>query len=188
MSDDGRITATEQVALDTAHAAVLESEHTTDMVDTAVLALSTAGLLASPEQALVEHLAGITRALAHLGARSREVATPADLTSLIAELLAEPDAVIVYQARHESADLKHGTYWTRAAARSACEALLRRDNTASRTRWIAEGDDPDRPGPDCAEDLYIVDAVDELGSWDRESGYSVHPIEVTGLYDPDAEE
>lgn len=183
MSGRTSITATEQMAVNVAHEAVDADQHLSNTVDTAVLSLSAAGLLASPEQALADHLAGLTRGLAHIRARSREVTTPADLTALVDELLAEPDAVTVYQARYETAGFHHGTYWTRAAARSHCEELLRREIKAVRMRWVADGDDPDRPDPDSPEDLLIVDEQGE-----RESGYVVVPVEIAGLYDPDAEE
>lgn len=175
------ITPTEQLAITTAHAAVEADAYHTNIIDTAVLGVSRAGLLASQEQLLAEHIAGLTQALAHIRARAREVATPADLIALVDELLAEPGEVLTYRAEYRGIPL--GSYWTRVAARTHLEDQLRRENRKLRSHWVAVADDPDRPDPDSPEDLWIEDYA---GS--HESGYAVVPVVISGEYDPDADE
>lgn len=178
------ITSTEQIAIDTAHAAVDADGHLSSTVDTVVLALSRAGLLASPEQSLSDHLAGLTRAVAHVRARSREVWTPVDLVALLDELLAGSDTVTVYRA--ECHDMPLGTYLTAAAARSHCEDLVKREDTSLRLAWVPD----DRDTPDSPEELctWSPEVTDTSVHPDQSTGYAVIPVEVNALFDPDAEE
>lgn len=182
MSATRGITATEQIAIDTAHAAVDADRHLHSAVDTVVFALSRAGLLASPEQSLHDHMAGLTRAVAHVRARSREVWTPVDLVALLDELLAGADTVTVYRAECHSMPL--GWYLTAAAAKSHCQDRVRCEDPSARTAWVPDDDTADSPAelwtwsPD-------VDAARDPGQF---TGYAVIPVTAAALYDPDAEE
>lgn len=182
---DTRITATEQIAIDTAHAAVDADQHLSSTVDTVVFALSAARLLAMPEQALAEQLTGVRRALAQVRARTREVWTPADLIVVLDELLAAAHAddyeFMTYRAEHDGMPL--GTYASAAAAKACCEDRVRRAAPDLRITWVPENDAPDSQQELCTWSPQIPVDGDLHGT-----GYVVTPVDVQGVYDPDAEE
>lgn len=182
---NGRITPIEQIAIDTAHAAVDADQHLSSTVDTVVFALSAVRLLASPEQALAEQLTGVHRTLAQVRARAREVWTPIDLIAVLDELLATTDAddyeFMTYRA--ELNGLPLGTYASAAAAKACCEDRVRRADPARRVTWV-----PDDGTPNSAQGLCTWSPDVPVDGDLQASGYVVIPVPVQGLFDPDADE